>query len=166
MSPQTRTLTAEPLSADAFAAFGEYLDLGAGGERVLTTRGDGWTDRRSLHAVLETPGHLGFTLGAATPFQITGMERHHHTREVLLCAAEPVVVAVAATAGERPDAADLRAFLLQPGDVIVLAEGIWHTACHGVGKPAHYYWMATADDSIADEWVLPTGAAVTVEAAA
>ncbi|AMB58304.1 ureidoglycolate lyase [Microterricola viridarii] len=166
MTEAASTLVAEPVSAAAFSPFGEYFDLAAGGDRVVTTLGDGWTDRRSLTAVLQTPGHLGFTLGAATPFAVTGMERHQHTREVLLCAAEPVVVAVAATPRDAPAAADLRAFTLQPGDVIVLAEGIWHTACHGIGKQAHYYWMATADDSIADEWVLPTGGAVTVEAAA
>lgn len=163
MTVAAQTLIAAPATAADFARFGDYLNLRTGGDGVLTTTGTMWTDRRSLSAVLDTPGHLGFTLGSATPFAVTGMERHEHTREVLLCAAEPVVVAVADTAGDEPAAADVRAFVLQPGDVVVLAEGIWHTACHGVGKPSHYYWLATADDTIADEWVLPRGASLIVD---
>jgi ureidoglycolate lyase len=54
----------------------------------------------------------------------------------------------------------VRAFVLEPGDVIVLKRGIWHTACYGVGTATPYYWLATADDSIADVWAPPLGGSV------
>ena len=69
---------------------------------------------------------------------------------------------MADTAADRPAAADVRAFLLEPGEVIVLNRGIWHTACYGVGTATPYYWLATADDSIVDEWVEPYGGSVRV----
>lgn len=159
------SLIPAPATAGALEPFGRHLSLRSGvvSTDVVSTEGDGWSDRRSLNAIIDTPGSLGHTIGAATPFRVSGMERHPHTEEALFCAGAPVVVAVADTAADRPAAADVRAFLLEPGDVIVLNRGIWHTACYGVGTPTPYYWLATADDSIVDEWVEPHGGSVHVE---
>ncbi|MET0716708.1 MAG: hypothetical protein ABWY57_17570, partial [Mycetocola sp.] len=94
----TYTLIPAPATAEALRPFGRHLGLRSGGSQVVSTEGDGWSDRRSLHAIIDTPGSLGHTIGAATPFPVSGMERHPHTEEALFCAGEPVVVAVAATA--------------------------------------------------------------------
>ena len=54
-----------------------------------------------------------------------------------------------------PKAGDVKAFILKPGDLAVLAKGIWHDANHGIDKDTMYYFMATnkAPDSRETEWV-------------
>jgi ureidoglycolate lyase len=72
------------------------------------------------------------------------MERHLLTEEALFCAADPIVLAVAApTEEDHPTAASIRAFVITPGTVVVLHKGTWHDACHGLDGEARYYWMAT-----------------------
>ena len=54
------------------------------------------------------------------------------------------VLAVAApTDAARPKAVDIRAFIIEPGTVVVMHKGTWHDACRGIDAPTHYYWMAT-----------------------
>jgi len=158
-----RHIVARRVTAAEFTGFGRAIELLAGGTDVVTTRGAGWSDHRSLDAVLDTAGHLGLTIGSAEPLRVDAMERHLHTKEALFCAGAPVVVAVADTAGDVPHADDVRAFVIEPGDVVILDEGIWHTACHGLGAPTPYYWLATADDSIADVWAPVTGGPLEVD---
>lgn len=54
-----------------------------------------------------------------------------------------------------PREEDVRACLLKPGDLAVLAKGIWHDANHGVDRDTMYYFMATnkAPNSRETEWV-------------
>jgi len=158
-----RRIVARRVTAAEFSGFGQAIELLAGGTDVVTTHGAGWSDHRSLESVLGTPGHLGLTIGSAEPLQVAAMERHLHTKEALFCAGAPVVVAVADTSGEHPHADDVRAFVIEPGDVVILDEGIWHSACHGLGSPTPYYWLATADDSIADVWAPVTGGPIEVD---
>lgn len=158
-----RQVPVRPLSAPAFATYGTYYDLGEGTGDVVRAEGDGWRDCRTGDPLLTDGGHLGRTLGTPLPANVAAMERHPHTREALFCAAAPVVLAVAAGAGDRPLGSAVEAFLIEPGDVVVLDEGIWHDACHGLTEPTYYYWHATELDGVANEWIALDGGPVTVE---
>ena len=144
---------AAPLAEVDFTPFGRHVRLAEGGAGVVSARGDGWTDLATKHPLLGMPPHLGLTVGSPAPFVTRRMERHLLTEEAILCTDAPIVLAVApASAADAPAAADVRAVVLEPGDVVVLAEGTWHDACHGVRGEARYYWLAreVAGDTV---WV-------------
>ncbi|TQR16497.1 hypothetical protein [Psychrobacillus soli] len=47
---------------------------------------------------------------------------------------------------------DIKAIIIHPGDVVVLNEGIWHDACHGIKSVVPYYWFAQVLDT-PTEWI-------------
>lgn len=153
----------EALTVEGFAPFGTYRNLREGTGDVMVAEGDGWRDVRTVDPLLREAGHLGMTFGSALPTRVASMERHLHTREALFCLAEPVVLPVApVTSGDAPEAAQVRAFLLEPGDVVVLDEGVWHDACHGLETPTHYYWHGTEVEGISNDWIPLNGGTVDV----
>ena len=101
-------------------------------------------DAYTAKPLISSNGSLGLTRAQAAPFSTRQMERHVLTEEALFTADAPLVLAVAApgSAG-APNAADIRAFLINPGTAVVLHKGTWHDACRGAHGETHYYWMAT-----------------------
>ncbi|WP_183192593.1 ureidoglycolate lyase [Brevibacillus fluminis] len=145
-------IKAVPVSAIDFSKFGTYFSMKEEAENLLLSKGDGWEDRRTNAPLLRTSGSLGVTLGSPAPCEVRAMERHLHTEEAIFCMADPIVVALAHSAGSKPLLSDIQVVVLTPGDVIVLRHGVWHDACHGINKSAHYYWMATESDE-QTEWI-------------
>ncbi|KQL49651.1 hypothetical protein AN963_07980 [Brevibacillus choshinensis] len=144
---------AVPVSSIDFSKYGTYYHMKENTSNVWHSQGEGWEDSRTNKPLINTPGTLGFTLGSPAPCMVSTMERHLHTQEALFCLSEPIVVALAISSdNEQPHASDIEAVLIQPGEVIVLNEGVWHDACHGINKSSHYYWMATESDE-PTEWV-------------
>jgi ureidoglycolate lyase len=132
---------------------------------LIRSSGPGWSDAYTSAPLLSTNGSLGFTRGSASPFVTSRMERHLLSEEALFCAADPIVLAVAApTIGDRPSAASIQAFVITPGTVVVLNKGTWHDACHGIDKEAYYYWMATCGTGGTSPWVEVDGGPVRVVA--
>lgn len=164
-----RAIVAERLDARAFAPFGRVWsldgsDAGADAGAVRRSQGPGWTDRYTIDAVLDTPGHLGLTACPAVPFAVEQMERHEHTGEVLFCTDAAIVLAVApAGPAPAPASAEVRAFVIEPGTAVSLHRGVWHDACRGAHGPTRYHWLATVDPAISDDWVAPDDGPVRVE---
>lgn len=158
-------LQAQPLTATAFAPFGRVFDLrGAAGDAVAAISGEGWTDCYTLRPLINGQGHLGMTHGPAAPWDCCQMERHFRTEEALFCAGEPIVLAVAPPGDPAaPQAATVQAFVLQPGQVAVMAPGVWHDACRGLRGPTFYHWMAVCGFG-PDPWVPVDGGPVRVQA--
>lgn len=154
--------------ADAdFSEFGTVHSLkqpmpgGTGEDAIVRSAGEGWTDAFTRRPLIGSNGSLGLTLGEGGDFVTRQMERHMATQEALFCAAEPVVLAVAPPgAGERPQAGDIRAFVIEPGIAVVLHQGTWHDACRGIDRPSYYYWMATTGSGAT--WVDVEGGPVRV----
>ncbi len=141
------TIRIEPIAADSFAPFGRVFEIGADGGPdggIVRTDGPGWNDAYTHDPLLSTNASLGMTRAGGTPFDVRQMERHPNTQEAIFCADAPIVLVVAeAGPAAQPDAANLRAFSIQPGTVAVMRPGTWHDACRGLDGPASYYWMAT-----------------------
>ncbi|MCW5710659.1 ureidoglycolate lyase [Shinella sp.] len=97
------------------------------------------------------------TYSTPAPCFVKSMERHFHTKEALFACGSPIVLAVADTKSEAPEAKDVKAIVLREGDLVILKEGIWHDACHGLGVPTCYYWYAECDPAITDPWVAISG---------
>lgn len=162
------TLVAAAILPEQFKPFGIVYDLGtdAGsgkGDGVIRSTGDGYRDGYTEQPLIDRPGSLGLTQANALPRVIRQMERHLHTREAMMCAGEPVAFCVA-PAGDEPVALDARAFLLMPGQAVVLHAGTWHSPAFGVGAPAAYYWMAEAYDGEPTVWRDIRGGSVCIEA--
>lgn len=125
----TRTLTAQPLTAEVFAPYGEVVSSAGRGGRSINAG-------TSLRVEMDEPDILGdggrpslsvFRARAiALPFAARELERHRLGSQTFLpLAAAPYVVLVALGA-DAPDPATLRAFLAAPGAGVTLRRGVWH----------------------------------------
>lgn len=167
-------VTAEVLREAAFEPFGRLFRLGGRASAdepqgcIVRSEGPGWSDAYTAAPLLSTNGSLGMTRGGPSPFVTWQMERHLHTEEALFCAADPIVLAVAAPSdADHPSADSIRAFIIEPGMVVVLHKGTWHDACHGLDKETCYYWMATcrtgaSSTTAASPWVEVKGGPVQI----
>lgn len=165
----TMRISASSVRDADFSAFGTVYSMAtpthSGSEaKLVRSQGLGWTDAYTAAPLISSNGSLGFTLGEGGPFSTVKMERHLDTQEALFCAARPIVLAVAAPTDEaRPKAENIRAFIIEPGTVVVMHKGTWHDACRGIDEPTHYYWMATCGGG--SIWVDVEGGPVHVSAA-
>ena len=138
-------LAAKRINETDFAPFGTYYSMYDAKEGISHTSGASYQDHMTRKPIVDTSAHLGLTVGCAAPCKVISMEKHSHTQEAILCMAEPILFCVAASNGnEPPKAEDLRAFLMQPGDVAIIEREVWHDACHGLGHDTAYYWLALA----------------------
>lgn len=156
------SITPVELDALDFTPYGRIVRLHEGGPDVITSRGDGWSGVFSAEPLVDGAGSLGYTVGEPLPYEVTQMERHHHTPEALFCQAGPVALPLAAPGSSVPLADEVIAVVLRPGDLVVLDPGVWHDACHGIEKATPYYWFAVCDPAIVDPWVEIAGGPVTV----
>ncbi len=128
----------------SFATLGRYLRLADGeGAEVICSTGDGWHDVCTRQCLIEAPTQLGMTLGSTIPSLTRAMERHTNAEEAVLCVGSPIVLPLAPVTGnDYPHVRDVRAVILEPGDVVVLKPGVWHAACLGLSCPTPYFWLA------------------------
>lgn len=163
----TDAIIARPVTAENFARFGTVYNLADDRDTgIVWTAGPGWNDGFTGKPLIEGSGHLGLTRGGGAPWDCKVMERHPLTEEAIFCAAQPVVLAVA-PAGETdaPHRDDIEAFVIAPGQAVVMHRGVWHDACRGALGPAPYYWMAMC--GLGDNpWVPIAGGPRRVEASA
>jgi ureidoglycolate lyase len=153
----------QPLTVAGFAPFGRCLSLdGTPDPAVVATAGPGWTDSRTLAPLIDGPGSLGLATGAVLPTAVRRMERHDDTEEATFPAGRPFVLAVAPAADAVPRAEAIRAFLVRPGQAVVLDRGTWHDAAYGVDGPTPYYWVAFCPNTGVDEWADVVGEAMIV----
>jgi ureidoglycolate lyase len=119
-----QTLTAQPLTAAAFAPFGDVLDLGPGFRLI----NEGWCERHHDLARLDfgPEGRAGISLfnakPRALPYDFDLIERHPEGSQAFLpMTHNPFLVIVS----PGPDHAPL-AFITAPGQGINLHRGTWH----------------------------------------
>lgn len=124
-------LTPEPLTAAAFAPFGEVLEA-TGDFRLIN---DGWCQRHHDRAVLDfgPEGRAGISIFHARPrslpYSFDLIERHPEGSQAFLPMTEhPFLVIVAESPEHSP-----RAFLTTGAQGINLRRGTWH----GVLTPLH-----------------------------
>lgn len=70
--------------------------------------------------------------------EITGVERHLRTPEILIPIDAPFVLPVLLD-GESEDTAE--AFWVEPGEAIVINNEVWHGACLPVGREVSSYFV-------------------------
>lgn len=154
-----KLIHAQELTHSAFDPFGDYWP--AGDART----GSGYAFSSHLYPTFrggpdEEPS-LGITLGESLATSCSAMERHFHTSETLFGFSERIILAVAPPGGTAPEAAQVVAFVINPGDVVRLRRGVWHDACRGVDTPVTYGWLADCRAPL-DPWISVAGGPIRV----
>ena len=119
-------VTAEPLTVGEFAPYGQAI---LPPQHPAPKRGDDWDCWFPLGTFSVGTQAVGIVTTRPTLAPITAMEREPKT-EFLLPITGPLIQAVALPGNlsdhsEEPDGATVRAFIIQPGQAIIMAPGTW-----------------------------------------
>lgn len=138
----------EPLTAEAFAPFGDVLDCAGEPDKIIN---QGLCGRHHDRAVLdfESDGRAGISLFNAQPRQLPlrldMMERHPLGSQAFLpMSYHPFLVVVALDADGKPD--HPRAFLTEAGQGVNYHRNTWH----GVLTPLHAPGLFAVVDRIGE----------------
>lgn len=141
-------ITAQPLTAEAFAPFGDVLDLKDAPDKLINA---GLCGRHHDLALLDfgPGGRAGISLfdaqPRALPYRLDLLERHPEGSQAFLPMTQnPFLVIVAPDAGGRPGVP--LAFLTAPGQGVNYHRGTWH----GVLTPLHAPGLFAVVDRIGD----------------
>lgn len=132
----TQRIVAVPLTAAAFAPFGEVLDSAGEPDRVINRGLCGrWHDRARLDF---GDGRTGISIFRAEarelPLTLDMVERHPLGSQAFLpMTADPFLVVVAPDKGGRPGRP--LAFLTAPGQGVNYARGTWHGVLTPLAAP-------------------------------
>jgi ureidoglycolate lyase len=164
-----RTLRTEPLTAEAFAPFGQVLQAPLRGE---ASSNQGTAVRLDRVATLVNtrggcPPNLAMVraLPQAMPLAMRLMERHPCSSQAFIplqCARYLVIVAPTASGG-GPDWAGLRAFVASAGQGINYAAGTWHHPFTALDSAADLAMLAWEDGTKSDCEEVPLPEPITVE---
>lgn len=126
MSPRL----AEPLTADAFAPFGDVIEVRDGVRHYTINAGN--TERYHDLARLD-PGSEGRTIVSifrgqprTLPFRLERVERHPLASQAFVPLSGRPYLVVVAPPGAPPAEHDLRVFLARPDQGVNYAPGVWH----------------------------------------
>jgi ureidoglycolate lyase len=140
MSQDPHALAAEPLTAAAFAPFGDVIE--ATGESYPIN--DGMCDRFHDRARMEFTGdggRAGISIGYGRPYPLpyrfTLVERHPLGSQAFVpMTGDPFLVIVAPDEAGRPGKP--RAFMTNGSQGVNYLRGIWHGVLTPLGKPAAF----------------------------
>ncbi|NOG31868.1 ureidoglycolate lyase [Halomonas sp. TBZ9] len=123
-------LIAEPLTADAFAPFGEVIDARTSASFPINA---GRTQRHHDLATVQTLGEnarplisLFVSQPVTLPLELTFLERHPLGSQAFMPLHEERFIVVVAPPGESIDAADVRAFVTDGRQGVNYRAGTWH----------------------------------------
>jgi ureidoglycolate lyase len=132
-----RTIRTEPLTAEAFAPFGDVLEVKGAPDRLINQDLCGrYHDRARLD--FGTDGRAGISLfdavPRALPYTLDMVERHPEGSQAFLPMTEaPFLVIVAPDADGVPGTP--RAFLTAPGQGVNYHRGTWHGVLTPLSAP-------------------------------
>ncbi|WP_035585326.1 ureidoglycolate lyase [Halomonas sp. TG39a] len=123
-------LKAEPLTADAFAPFGDVIDARTSASFPINA---GRTQRHHDLAKVETQGENAHTLinifvsqPITLPLELTFLERHPQGSQAFMPLHQERFIVVVAPAGENIDPAYVRAFVTDGRQGVNYRAGTWH----------------------------------------
>ncbi len=130
-------IRAEPLTAAAFAPFGDVLDTAGDPDRIINAGLCGrWHDRARLD--FGSDGRAGISVfrseTRSLPYRVDLVERHPLGSQAFIpMTADPFLVVVAED--DRGTPVRLRAFLTAPGQGINLLRNTWHGVLTPLAPP-------------------------------
>ncbi|BDG74520.1 ureidoglycolate lyase [Roseomonas fluvialis] len=146
----TLRLVLEPLTAKAFAPFGDVIDPpGEGAGLALTDT------LRAIDGAIQP--RLSFSTAKAwsLPLTATEMERHNRSSQCFVpMDVERWVVLVAPDVGGKPDASALRAFVVRGDQAVNYHLGTWHHPLRALDRPGRFAVLmwTTGNKPDDEEW--------------
>ena len=126
-----RNITPEPLTAEAFAPFGDVIEVSDRARHFPINNGN--TERYHDLARLDVTssnGHAILSIFRATPrrlpMQLLLLERHPLGSQAFMPLSQRPYLVVVAGAGEQPDLSRIRCFRAAPEQGVNYARGTWH----------------------------------------
>ena len=133
-----RTIATKPLTAQAFAPFGDVIEATGAPDMVIN---EGMAERFHDRARLDfgPDGRAGISVFRARPrtlpYRLTLMERHPLGSQAFIpMQATPFLVIVAPDEGDAPGRP--RAFLTRPGQGVNFLRATWHGVLTPLSEPA------------------------------
>ncbi|MBY6059251.1 ureidoglycolate lyase [Leisingera daeponensis] len=133
-------LTAKPLTAAAFAPYGDVIEVSGAPDKMIN---QGMCGRHHDRASLDfgPDGRAGISLFDAKarhlPHKVDMVERHPEGSQAFVpVSGVPMLVVVADDDGGVP--VNLQAFISRPGQSINLHRGTWHGVLAPLGAPGQY----------------------------
>ncbi len=132
----SREIKAEPLTAEAFAPFGDVLDTAGAPDKIIN---QGLCGRYHDRATLDfADGRAGVSLfkaePRALPYSLDLVERHPDGSQCFVpMSMDGFLVIVAPDEGGRPGTP--RAFLTAPGQAVNFHRGTWHGVLTPLAAP-------------------------------
>ena len=133
----TQLILTEPLTADAFAPFGDVLDASGAPDKIIN---QGLCGRFHDRAALDfgQGGRAGISIFDAVPrqlpYQLDMVERHPEGSQAFIpMCLGPFLVIVAPDAAGKPGLP--RAFLSTAGQAVNLHRGVWHGVLTPLAAP-------------------------------
>ncbi|CUH85029.1 ureidoglycolate lyase [Thalassovita mediterranea] len=133
------TLHLQPLTAAAFAPFGDVIEVAGEADKIIN---QGMCGRHHDLAALDFgPGRAGISLfdakARALPYTLDLMERHPLGSQAFIPLDNvPMIVTVAPDADGQPGTP--QAFLSQPGQSINIHRNVWHGVLAPLGAAGRY----------------------------
>ncbi len=149
-------IRAQPLTAEAFAPFGDVLEVSGDPHKIINQGNcERWHDLAELDM---GGGRAGISLFKAKPrtlpYTVELLERHPLGAQAFLpMTQDPFLVIVAPDAGGAPDT--LHAFLTTPGQGVNYHRGTWHGVLTPLAEPGVF---AVVDrigdgDNLQEHWL-------------
>lgn len=137
-------VTPEPLTVESFAPYGQAILVP---QPPIPKSGDNWDCWFGLGTFSKGEMVVGFVATRPTEAPITTMERETKT-EFLIPITGPLIQTVAKPGNlsihtEQPDADSVKAFIIQPGQAIIMGEGTWHWAALPLEQQEVLYYFIT-----------------------
>lgn len=135
----TKPLKTRPLTAEAFAAFGDVIEVAGEPDKLIN---QGMCGRHHDLATLDfAEGKAGISLfdakARAFPHIVDMVERHPEGSQAFVpLTGVPMLVVVAEDQNGTP--VNLQAFVSQPGQSINLHRGVWHGVLAPIEKPGQF----------------------------
>jgi ureidoglycolate lyase len=127
-----RTLTALPLTAERFAAFGDVIETSAQQKQAMNSaRFERFSDLAKLDFGPEASGHPSISIArgsipTAMPYRLDMLERHPDGSQAFMPLSNFSFVVVVAPAGEEVNAEEIAAFITNGSQGINYHKGVWH----------------------------------------
>jgi ureidoglycolate lyase len=143
-----RRITTEPLTAEAFAPFGEVLES-------PSAPGRAYIDQALENRRAGAKPSLSFTraLPKSAPFASTTMERHEFSSQsfIPMEAGRWLVLVAPHGADGKPDMAKARAFLARPDQGVTYGANVWHHPSTVFDREARFAVFMWKDGTSADD---------------
>jgi ureidoglycolate lyase len=153
-----KVVKVQPLSETAFAPFGRAV--ARKGAAPPDMKGEGWRCWFPLGELADpAPLEIGLVQSDPQPLLLKKMERHRDREEWVFALDRPLVQTVSLSAPsnlQSPDPSRTQAFILQPGEGVILARGTWHAPGLPAGDRATLYGFVLGRSGSAAEsegWV-------------